>query len=171
MKTAKVLFYASLSCVILLGLSFLIMKPVTLSGNEVLITALGIVFWILLILSIVFGFMAAAMVKKNVEEEKWRSMLPGIISFFKSDIAKIADIAFAVSLILVIVSVNTQLKYSYAVYVFLLVLTVSFGMHCLYNGKAYRLFSSNNKEQKKTEVRDKNINKNRNKREKYNGKH
>ncbi len=142
---------------LLLAISFLLMSIE--SGNtsdsiSVITIVSGAIFWVSIILGIVTQCVLTNRRKKwyaenRVSQSEIKQRI-GLISFFKSKYAAVADIITAISLIGFIIAVFVTQGTGVVCYVFLAVFVFSFSLHCILNGKNFyyvlnqeRLLSSN----------------------------
>lgn len=96
----------------------------------------GLIFWIFLIIGIVLQVTISRMYKKNTIEASNNKLNCGVISFFKNKIAIIFDSSFIIGFISFVIMMFVD-STSYICYVLLSVITFSFCMHCILNGRIY----------------------------------
>lgn len=144
-KIDRIVFIISIFFMLVFSLSFLAMSPASKlalnEGNDTLLIATGIVFWLSLVtayaLFIFVNFRRKQFLKKQNKEKK---NAVGLIRFFSNTPAKIADIATVAGLLLFLVfSILTD---SYFIYVFLAITVFAFQMHCVLNGENYLYINS-----------------------------
>lgn len=90
-------------------------------------------------------------VKLNKNQKK---MKIGLISFIKTPVGRIADILLLISAVIFMIQLYLDVNGAKSVIPVLSVMYLSFNMHCLYNGRNYRLLRVNlkrNKERKDNE--------------------
>lgn len=104
------------------------------------IIPIGLAFWFFAISGYILLIVANVEFKRisgNLRKNK-RS-LPGIISFFSNKIAMIADVAVIISIVAFVIICITELRFKYIAFVTLFLLIFSLHMHCLFNGRIYKL--------------------------------
>lgn len=138
-KASKILFVLSLVFGFVFAASFLLMPAASSmslnEGKNELLYLAGALFWSSLILSIVTTVIVTIK-RKNYFKGKGSTNLPkypGIITFFSSKEAKIADIIMVVFLAVFIVC--TIFTDGYPIYVFLFLSVLAIQYHCVLNGK------------------------------------
>lgn len=100
----------------------------------------SLLFWVGLIMEQVFIWKAnkqRGLIEKSLSGYKCRG-LPGICSFFKTEMGFITDVTFIFSMIVYIVFAVGNGGVKVMQYVFLFLIVLSFRLHCIANGKNYR---------------------------------
>lgn len=140
---------------LLSAISFLLMSSTILvmpfaDANENSLRITGAAFWLFLIAGFLFNFLSDRAQKAYQKElpEKAPKMdgRVGLLSFFTNTPASICD-AVLLAGVLAAVSMGLfrpALMTAYAAYVLLFFITLSLCMHCLFNGKKYRLVQKSN---------------------------
>ena len=140
-KTLEKLYWSSVGCFFMMSAMILIMPVI--ESNEKAIIPIGLVFWFFAISGYILLIVANVEFKRisgNLRKNK-RS-LPGIISFFSNKIAMIADIAVIISIVAFVIICITELRFKYIAFVVLFLLIFSLHMHCLFNGRIYKLIKN-----------------------------
>lgn len=111
--------------------------------NRLVVVAVGLIFWASAIAG--YGFIIAA----NIVRKKIMSLMsgsysslsgrPGIITFFSNVYATVADTTMILSFVIFIMINLTELKTTFFAYIFLFLLIFSIHMHCLFNGKIFKV--------------------------------
>ena len=140
-KAGKVMFVLSLVFGFVFAASFLLMpeaSKISLNeGKNELLYLSGALFWSSLILSVITTAVVTVK-RKNYFKGKENANLPkhsGIITFFSSKEAKIADILMIVFLVAFIIC--TIFADGYPIYVFLFLSVLAIEWHGILNGKNY----------------------------------
>lgn len=96
-------------------------------------------FWIGLIIEQILIWKTYKL-RKLFEKRQSRRLqgLPGICSFFKTEVGFITDVLFILSIIIYIVLVIGNWGTNVAQYIFIFLLVLSFRLHCILNGKNFR---------------------------------
>lgn len=138
-KTAAIVFAVSLLCMVVFAVSFLLMpiaNGISLNeGKNGMLYAVGIQFWVSLLVSLILTLAVSLMRKKYAGQDMTFKKLPGIVTFFSNRESKVADILTVVFLIAFIIC--TFVTDSYLIYVFIFLTVLSFEAHCVLNGKNY----------------------------------
>ncbi len=149
-KNGLILLFVSIGSFFLMSASFLLM-PIDLEakGLQNYSSAIGIMFWVFLLLGIVTQFILGRMrknwfIRNRIRRFQFRSKV-GLISFAQNLPACIADGIFVISLIGLIISVVATNGIGYACYIFMALLVFSFCMHCILNGKVYYFLTNQDK--------------------------
>lgn len=109
-------------------------------ANRVISITVGIVFWSSLIFEQIMFWRSVSMREKSSCTLKETNSYPiGLISFFSTSKGMMADIALIVSLVALIVIVISGESTSKLIYPLVAAIYLSFNLHCLYNGRHYRL--------------------------------
>ena len=140
-KTLEKLYWSSVGCFFMMSAMILIMPVI--ESNEKAIIPVGLAFWFFAISGYILLIVANVEFKRisgNLRKNK-RS-LPGIISFFSNKIAMIADIAVIISIVAFVIICITELRFKYIAFVVLFLLIFSLHMHCLFNGRIYKLIKN-----------------------------
>lgn len=140
-KTLEKLYWSSVGCFFMMSAMILIMPVI--ESNEKAIIPVGLAFWFFAISGYILLIVANVEFKRisgNLRKNK-RS-LPGIISFFSNKIAMIADVAVIISIVAFVIICITELRFKYIAFVTLFLLIFSLHMHCLFNGRIYKLIKN-----------------------------
>ena len=140
-KTLEKLYWSSVGCFFMMSAMIFIMPII--ENNEKAIIPVGLAFWFFAISGYILLIVANVEFKRisgNLRKNK-RS-LPGIISFFSNKIAMIADIAVIISMVAFVIICFTELRFKYIAFVVLFLLIFSLHMHCLFNGRIYKLIKN-----------------------------
>lgn len=140
-KTLEKLYWSSVGCFFFMSAMILIMPVI--ESNEKAIIPVGLAFWFFAISGYILLIVANVEFKRisgNLRKNK-RS-LPGIISFFSNKIAMITDIAVIISIVAFVIICITELRFKYIAFVTLFLLIFSLHMHCLFNGRIYKLIKN-----------------------------
>lgn len=138
-KTSRIMFVLSLVFGFVFAASFLLMpaaSSISLNeGKNELLYLAGALFWSSLFLSIVTTVIVTVKRKKYFKNKENSNLpkYPGIITFFSSKKAKIADILMIVFLVAFIAC--TIFADGYPIYVFLFLSVLAIQYHCVLNGK------------------------------------
>ncbi len=114
--------------------------------GQTFIIAVGLIFWI----SALLGYCAvtvAGILRRKILKTAKSSALSlkgrvGLFSFFSNVSATVADLTMIASAVLFVIVNITELKTSYFAYIVLFLLIFSIHMHCLLNGKIFKLIKS-----------------------------
>lgn len=125
--------------------SILLMPMVARPGqqDEKLPVLIGLMFWI----SAIAGYVILAIanserkkyLKKKVDGDTKMGCRVGIAEFFSNVPAKVADVTMILSFLLFIAVSYTAWRNEYIAYVLLFLCFFSLHMHCLFNGRIYKL--------------------------------
>ena len=148
-KPFKVFLLLSIifSCV---GSALLLVVPVvSTSGNTLAKTgayALAGTFWLSIALEL-FSVYQCSKERRWLERKLYRSrqlkyVMPGVVSFFKSYEATVADILLFVSAITIAVILWIRAGNEWVIVSFVSLFFLSFNMHCLLNGRNYRYYKA-----------------------------
>ncbi len=142
-KKINQLFGISVLALFLMSACILLMPLPNRIGeeNRIMIILLGGVFWVTAIIGYLSIFLAGreckCLIKKEmITEEK---SLPGIGKFFSNPLAKVADVTMIISIMLFVIINFTDLIYEYISYIILFFVIFSLNMHCLFNGRIYKM--------------------------------
>lgn len=120
-------------------------------GAYILATA----FWACIALEVFFTFKCKRerlILQRKYYRSRWmRYMSPGVISFFKSSEAAVADIVLFVAAVLTVAFIWIRLSSTLISIGCMAILFLSFNLHCLLNGKNYRYKKAFYKHQKEHE--------------------
>lgn len=134
----------------IMSLSFLLM-PIDLMLNiinsRIINIIIGIVFWLGLLVGAVCQVILSIKMKP-LRKESYNK--PGLLKFFSNRLAVIFDTFLIIGLIGLVVSLIVTNMVGYSCYIFLSLTVLSFVMHCIFNGKNYKLLT-NVKEEKNNE--------------------
>lgn len=125
---------------VVMAISFLIMPiNVTVEKSGIFEYVPGFMFWIGLLLGAVGQIVLAVRCRKwVVRRKRGHKKRIGLISFFKNIPAIIVDVSFVISLVGVIISTKITQGMGYICYVFLSICTLTFCLHCVFNGNIYK---------------------------------
>ena len=155
----RTLLGISISCFLIMSVSFLLMPIESINILP------GLLFWLGLFLGIVLQIVLeirrrAFFKAYSVKCEKMQKPRNGLLSFGSNTLAIIADRSLAISLVAMILAFVITKGYGYICYVFITTTVFSFCMHCVLNGRIY--FHARNQmkvrqvlEQKKANATDK----------------
>lgn len=140
------LLILSMAFFLLFGISFLLMPlgggsrtGLEETGPSAMTLLSGGLFWASLLGGIVTQVMAAAQWRAwRKKNSRTASRGIGIFSFFRNKFAMAADITVPVSLIALIIAMKLTNGAGYICFVLIGLLTFSFSMHCICNGKVFR---------------------------------
>ncbi len=138
---------ACLTCVLLLGASFLLM-PIEGSGamQKYMSFLPGIVFWGSLVGEIISYVCFASGIKKQIDPKGKPKGTLGLIAFFKNKYAIVADLTMIVSFLGTIAAMLLTDGTKYICYLFVALFVWSFSMHCVCNGGAFNRWLCHNKD-------------------------
>ena len=140
----KLLLYIQTGLFALCGIAVICMPFVeyTVSTmNTVFSVIIGVAFWA----GLLGGIICDLLLSKKRKAASAQGGRPGIITFFSNRLAKIADIAAAISFaasVAVLVSGTTAAAGAIALGMFVF----SFAMHCVLNGKNYHYITNSTEE-------------------------
>ena len=141
----KRLFGISVVCQFLMSASILFMPSAVQIGQQdrKMTVLVGLVFWV----SAIFGY--ALLIMANLERKRFinrkadgdvkMNYCPGIAGFFTNIAATVADVAMILSFLLFVIVSFTEWKYDYISYVLLFMSVFSLHMHCMFNGRIYKV--------------------------------
>lgn len=113
----------------------------------------GAVFWLLAIAGYGALWIAnrwrKAFLLKKFGRDIQKNLKPGIVCIFSNPLAEMVDIMFLIFAVAFIISLCTPLRDTYYVVVMLSCFIWAVNMHCLFNGKIYRITKFDHKERKK----------------------
>lgn len=119
---------------------------------------LATIFWLSILIECIFVHLSAKerrwIERKENHNKTVKYSPPGVISFFKSPEAIVADVILFVTATLVVILMWAQVKTEWIIITDISVLSLSFNLHCVLNGKNYRYLKSYRlykKEQKQDE--------------------
>lgn len=138
------LLWISIISFLMMSATFLLMpldSMIPFFGKGFVTVAIGICFWTFFLIGIavqiILTYRRKAWHKAHRINVRRSSARVGIIAFFTNIPASAADIIMVISLIGFTVSLFITNASGYVCYVFLSVLSFSFCMHCILNGKIY----------------------------------
>lgn len=141
----KIYFYISVFFMFLMSVSILFMPSAVEQEVQkgLYLMLIGSTFWISLIIGYVFVILANIKRKKFIMDEYDGNLSMnchiGIITFFDNLPSSVADVTMIFSFILFIIIDFTSIRYSFVAYVLLAVLVFSLNMHCMLNGRIYKI--------------------------------
>lgn len=151
-KTDFILLYTSIFCFLVFSSSFLLMPVDTkaqINGISAASFAAGIMFWLGLISGCLIQALLAVRYKNRMAAKaqgNGRKIVPvsriGLISFLRNTPAIIADVGFAVSLVGLAAVMIVTGGAGYVNFSFMFVVTFTFAMHCILNGRIYANITS-----------------------------
>lgn len=113
----------------------------------------GMLFWLFTITGYVTVIRANNNRKKFLSKKFGRDIQkdvrPGVLCFFSNRYAEVIDIMLAIFATAFVVLLFTRLKNTYFIIVILSFLIWAANMHCLFNGRIYRITKYNHKERRK----------------------
>lgn len=139
------LFWFAVVFIFLMSASILLMPiAVQMGEQDRKMTALiGIVFWFSAIAGYVLIVMANAERKRfiirKVDGNVKMNCRSGIAEFFTNVPATFADVTMIMSFLMFVIIGFTKWRYEYISYVLLFLLVFSLHMHCLFNGRIYKV--------------------------------
>lgn len=128
------------SFLFLLSLSIVLMPIASemKSDTMILLYCAGVCFWVGIVGTFYMSWRINQCRKRSVRindcKAKWKQI--GLLHFFKNKYATLADSIMFFSLV-GLVCIKLFTKTSFFAYLFLAVFIISFGMHCMLNGKCY----------------------------------
>ena len=155
-KTIRKQFWLSVGLLTAMSASFLLMPWASGIANDTgdwSVRIVGVIFWALAITG--YGTVIMANVnRKNFLNKKFGrdiqlNFRPGAFCVFSNKLAEMADIMLVIFAIAFVVALFTQLKNTYYIIVILSVLIWAINMHCLFNGRIYRITKYDYKERRK----------------------
>lgn len=141
----KRLFWLAVFCFFIMSVSILLM-PLTEKPQEhrrIMVILIGLCFWIPAITGYVL-IAVANQERKHISNQELDGNVkmdcyPGIITFFSNVPATVFDVAMILSFLMLIIINFTDWKYEYVTYVLLFLMVLSLNMHCLFNGRIYKV--------------------------------
>lgn len=146
-RRIKQLFWSAILFLSIMSATILFMPMIVKAGeqNRMVVVLLGMIFWI----SSITGYLMVAVAD---HERKWfinhrvdgnlkMNCRSGISTFFANIPATIFDVMMIASFLLFIIISFTEQKNEYISYVLLFFLVLSLNMHCLFNGRIYKLIN------------------------------
>lgn len=140
MNKRKIFGYELLSAIgfFVMSASFLLMPFVDNSnGVNAFGMTVGLMFWLGLLIGICMQILIAAS-KKSIK----KNQRIGLCSFMRNIYGSIADIVFIVSIVMLVIGIILTNQSGYICYIAISMLTFSFCMHCILNGKIFAYFIS-----------------------------
>lgn len=141
----KIYFYLSVFFLLMMSMSILFMPSAVehqeQSGTYLILV--GSTFWVSAIIGYLF-VMLANIKRREFIIDKYDGNLSmncriGVITFFDNVPATVADVTMISSFILLVIINFTSMRYSFIVYVLLAMFVFSLNMHCLFNGRIYKV--------------------------------
>ncbi len=133
----------------LLGATFPAMPFSAQAQTNTPVVVVGTVFWVGFLFSLLFLVLTLVKYKKWHKQEHGDEIpvkrIPGVLRFFRSIRASVADGVFLASTISFIVLMFTRYSNSYVVYILLFLMIVSFSLHSILNGNIYNQIKKKNK--------------------------
>lgn len=139
------LFWFAVVFIFLMSASILLMPIAVKMGEQdrKMTVLIGIVFW----LSAIAGYVLIAMANA---ERKWfiirkidgnvkMNCRSGIAEFFTNVPATVADVTMIMSFLMFVIIGFTKWRYEYISFVLLFLLVFSLHMHCMFNGRIYKV--------------------------------
>lgn len=147
-QKVKYLFRLSVIALFLMSSTILLMPlPINMGENYRIMTVLlGSFFWGTAIIGYVSIFLAARERKRLIKNKiitEDKNDFPGIRNFFSNQLAKVADVTMILSIIVFVIINFTDLIYEYIAYIIMFLLIFSLNMHCLLNGRIYKIANLN----------------------------
>ena len=144
-KKIKQLFWLVVMSQFLMSSSILLMPvAVRVEQQDGKMTVLiGLLFWSFTITGYVLLAMANSkrkrFINRKIDGNLQMNCRPGIAEFFTNVPAKVADVTMILSFFVFMIISFTEWRYKYISYVLLFVLFFSFHMHCMFNGRIYKV--------------------------------
>lgn len=141
----KKMFWIAVAFFLLMSASILIMPMASEMGarERYMLILSGCEFWVSFVIGYILIFMANKerkyFIRRKLKGDVSMGCRAGIITFFDNVPATIADIAMISSFLLFFGINFTELRYKYISYVLLFILVFSLNMHCLFNGRIYKI--------------------------------
>lgn len=133
------------SCI---GSALLLVVPLVSTSGSTLVKAgayvLAGTFWLSIVFEL-FSVFRCSKERQRLEQKLYHSRrvkyaMPGVVSFFKSYEATVADILLFISAIAIAVILWIRAGNEWAIVSFVSLFFLSFNMHCLFNGRNYRFY-------------------------------
>ena len=141
----------------LLALSFALMPvPYLFDGvmQRICFIFNGLLFWASLISGTVSSVkssrIAAALYRDEPEAAKVRALAPGLFRFFPNRTASVFDLLLLADIAAAVAAAILKPKSTAAVFIIISIAVFSLSMHCLFNGKIYRLTKIRTYKERKT---------------------
>ncbi len=141
----KHLLWTSAGCLLTMCVTILLMP---LANNKaaqtdnISLMVVGGIFWVSLLvgyaLLIRANILRKCFIRRQIDSNASMKCRIGIITFFSNIPATIADAVMLTSILVISVIMFTSLKDNFIVYVLLFLLSFSFNMHCVLNGRIYK---------------------------------
>ena len=139
-------FWLAVGLLTAMSAMFLMMPPASEMAeatNDWSVRIVGILFWAFAVSGYVTVARANSNRKKFLNKKFGRDIQtnykPGILCFFSNKHAKIVDSLLAVFTALLVAALFTRLRSTYYIVVFLSLFIWAANMHCLFNGRIYRI--------------------------------
>ncbi len=155
-QTIRNQFWLSVGLLTGMSATFLLMpwaSALADRSGEWSIRVAGLLFWLFAITG--YGTVMKAnknrlkFLNKKFGRDIQKNFRPGILCVFSNRYAKIADVMLAIFAAVFVVSLFTQLKNTYYIIAILSLFVWAANMHCLFNGRIYRITKYNYKERRK----------------------
>lgn len=142
-KKINQLFWISVLALFLMSICILLMPLPNRIGeeNRIMTVLLGGLFWGTAITGYLSIFLAERERKRLLKKKMMitEKSLPGIRNFFSNSVAKVADVTMIISIMVFVIISFTNLIYEYVSYIILFLVIFSLNMHCLFNGRIYKM--------------------------------
>ena len=144
-RKIKRLFWFSAFFQFLMSASILLMPMAVQIGQQdkKMTVLIGLMFWISMITAYVLLGIANSERKwflhRKVGIDAKMNCRPGIVEFFTNIPATVADVAMILSFLLFVIVGFTDWKYEYISYILLFIFVFSLQMHCMFNGRIYKV--------------------------------
>ena len=144
-RKIKLFFWFAVLFQLLMSVSILLMPIAVQMGQQYrkMTILIGLVFWISAIAGYVMTVIANLerkwYIKQKVDGNVKMNCRAGITHFFENVPATIADVIMFMSLLLFVFLRFTEWKYEYISYILLFMLIFSLHMHCMFNGRIYKV--------------------------------
>ena len=138
MKNRKNIFiqFIAAVCSLFVSSACILFVPAVYSRSTVTLIC-SAVFW----MSLIIGYILIFIIHRKDNQKKIRRRV-AIITFFRNPPAKVADVAFIVSIVAVFTIGVLKIQIGYLQYVLYFIMVFSFHMHTLFNSDTYRFIQS-----------------------------
>lgn len=146
-----VYYWVSVVALFIMSAMLLLMPFSVENGQQkpIFVVVVGITFWLSALIGYAFAI-AANSVRKQIMHllsgsHTFLDGKVGVISFFSNIYASIADVILIISFVSFVLINFSELNTSYLAYVFLFLLVFSLNMHCMFNGKIFKMIQASKK--------------------------
>lgn len=155
-KTIRKQFWLSAGLLTAMSITFLFMPLASELAEQTgdwSVRVLGLFFWLFALT----GYLAIAKANDNRKRfllkrfgrDIQKNFRPGVLCVFSNRFAEVVDIMLIIFVLAFAVSVFTRLRDTYYIIVLLSLLVWAANMHCLFNGRTFRITKYDNKERKR----------------------